>query len=89
MDSRSCADCAKEAPETETDYTLISSQFGWRLSRRGMVDGTYVVEWRCPECWREYKKIHGGISTFPPPPPGPPQAGPLIPLASRRPPRRR
>ena len=48
--------CGKQAPETETNYTLISAQFGWRLTRYKRADGTLVLEWRCPNCWREFKR---------------------------------
>jgi hypothetical protein len=58
-DSRECADCGKAPPHTETAYTLISPKHAWRLSRRAMPDGTVVVEWRCPECWRKYKDSMG------------------------------
>jgi hypothetical protein len=51
-----CVGCGKQSPETETNYTLISAQFGWRLSRARTGDGTLLVEWRCPNCWREYKR---------------------------------
>ena len=55
-DRQTCIDCGKMSPETETNYTLISAQFGWRLSRRKTEDGSFVVEWRCAECWRDHKK---------------------------------
>jgi hypothetical protein len=49
--------CGKRAPETETNYTLISAQFGWRLTRFKGPDGSIVLEWRCPTCWREFKRM--------------------------------
>jgi DNA-directed RNA polymerase subunit RPC12/RpoP len=55
-DSQTCVTCGKQAPETETNYTLISAQFGWRLTRYKRADGTLVLEWRCPNCWREFKR---------------------------------
>ena len=55
-DRQTCIDCGKKSPETETNYTLISAQFGWRLSRRRAENGEFVVEWRCPDCWRNHKK---------------------------------
>ena len=55
-DRQTCIDCGKKSPETETNYTLISAQFGWRLSRRRADNGEFIVEWRCPECWRSHKK---------------------------------
>jgi hypothetical protein len=50
-----------KSPETETNYTLISAQFGWRLARSKSSDGEIVVEWRCPACWREYKLARGSF----------------------------
>jgi hypothetical protein len=84
--------CGKQAPETETNYTLISAQFGWRLTRYKRADGTLVLEWRCPTCWREFKRSRNGASTNGPPASsgsrvsdrpssGPPSAGTPIPPA--------
>lgn len=58
-DRQTCIGCGKKSPETETNYTLISAQFGWRLTRYKDTDGSVVIEWRCPTCWREYKKAKG------------------------------
>jgi hypothetical protein len=85
--------CGKSAPETETNYTLISAKFGWRLTRYKRTDGTLVLEWRCPNCWREFKRSRGGAegnstgtgrrssapppSDVPPVPPGPRRPGRL------------
>jgi len=55
-DRQTCIDCGGLSPETETNYTLISSQFGWRLTRTRLPNGTFVVEWRCPVCWKGYKQ---------------------------------
>lgn len=55
-ESHTCISCGKKSPATNTDYTLISAQFGWRLLRARLPDGGIEMEWRCPECWREYKK---------------------------------
>jgi hypothetical protein len=63
VDRETCADCGKEAPQTETNYTLISAQFGWRLTRSKGPSGELVVAWRCPECWREFKKQRPGTIT--------------------------
>ena len=49
-----CADCHKIAPPTQTNFTLISSQHGWRLSF-DRVDGRRVSVWRCPKCWENHK----------------------------------
>jgi hypothetical protein len=58
-DRQTCIGCGKKSPETETNYTLISAQFGWRLTRFRTPAGAIVIEWRCPACWREYKKAKG------------------------------
>jgi len=54
--------CGKQAPDTETNYTLISAQFGWRLTRYKRADGTLVLEWRCPNCWKEFKRSRNGAT---------------------------
>jgi len=71
-DSQTCVTCGKQAPETETNYTLISAQFGWRLTRYKRADGTLVLEWRCPTCWREFKRSRNGAAS---PSPGAPGSG--------------
>ncbi|MFI5301453.1 MAG: hypothetical protein ACHREM_25480 [Polyangiales bacterium] len=72
-----CADCKKPSPETDTNYTLISSRYGWRLTRSRGPDGKAIVEWRCADCWRKYKAASGD------PPSGtmstPPVAGTSVP----------
>jgi hypothetical protein len=40
---------------TETNYTLISQQYGWRLTRRTTAAGRKVAEWRCPDCFAKYR----------------------------------
>jgi len=67
-----CVGCGKKAPETETNYTLISAQFGWRLTRNKRGDGSLVLEWRCPNCWRDFKRAKPGAAAASPsaPPPG-------------------
>jgi hypothetical protein len=62
-DAQTCVACGKQAPETETNYTLISAQFGWRLTRYKRDDGTLVLEWRCPSCWREFKRSAPGATS--------------------------
>lgn len=54
---RRCVACGALAPSTDTSYTLISSQHGWRLSRTLNADGTRTVEWRCPPCWDRHKQL--------------------------------
>jgi hypothetical protein len=50
-----CVGCGESAPETNTNYTLISTDFGWRLMRRTLPGGEKIAEWRCPDCWRAHK----------------------------------
>lgn len=72
--SPTCVQCGTEAPAANTDYTLISANFGWRVIRQDRPDGSRVMEWRCPSCWRAYKASRSkGAGTTPdePPPPGP------------------
>jgi hypothetical protein len=104
VERQTCADCGKDSPETETNYTLISAQFGWRLTRAYTDDGL-VIEWRCPECWREHKLKRGTVTgggtedrRSVPPPPGnarastpPPRAAPVPKIGSpaEKPPTRR
>jgi hypothetical protein len=60
-DSRVCIGCGAKAPATETQYTLISARYGWRVIRIPSTEpGGPGIEWRCPECWRAYKK-HAGL----------------------------
>lgn len=54
-EQQTCVGCNARAPQTETNYTLISSQHGWRLTRKRGPDGP-IVEWRCPTCWAAYKQ---------------------------------
>jgi hypothetical protein len=54
MDRPTCVTCGADAPETKTNYTLISRS-GWRLSRRTIRGGAVVAEWRCPACWKKHK----------------------------------
>src|SRR5689334_7949822 len=52
---QTCVDCQAQSPETETDYTLISAQYGWRLTRSKGRDGSLLLQWRCPSCWTKHK----------------------------------
>jgi hypothetical protein len=53
-----CVDCGGESPQTNTNYTLISRQHGWRLTLEH-VDGRRVAHWRCPRCWDRHRKAPG------------------------------
>lgn len=46
-----CSVCGKPAPETRTDYTLISSEHAWRQTISRAADGSRVTHWICKECW--------------------------------------
>ena len=59
MERQTCVDCQRQSPATDTKYTLISSQHGWRLARTRKSDGIIAVEWRCPPCWRRFKEAKG------------------------------
>jgi hypothetical protein len=65
-DRQTCVGCGKKSPETETNYTLISAQFGWRLTRYKSPEGALIVEWRCPTCWRDYKRARTTPAEEPP-----------------------
>jgi CheY-like chemotaxis protein len=58
---KTCVGCGAEAPETRTDFTLISARHGWRLVRRTSTGGDLVIEWRCPACWRQFKVASSGV----------------------------
>lgn len=51
----SCVGCGCPKPQTQTNYTLISARYGWRLIGQRQPDGTKVLEWRCPECWMRHR----------------------------------
>ncbi|MDB4993374.1 MAG: hypothetical protein JWM74_806 [Myxococcaceae bacterium] len=55
-----CVDCKSLAPPTNTNYTLISASFGWRLTRGVAADGLATMEWRCPSCWEAHKRAARG-----------------------------
>lgn len=54
---RQCVTCGTLSPATETNYTLISSQHGWRLTRELDRSGQFVMQWRCPKCWAKHKAL--------------------------------
>jgi hypothetical protein len=56
-----CVDCRTSGPEADTRYTLIGS--GWRVTRRETPEGT-VVDWRCCNCWREFKRVGQASGEF-------------------------
>jgi Zn-finger protein len=56
LERRQCVDCLVFAPKTETSYTLISQQHGWRLLRTVDAAGRKVLEWRCPDCFAAHRE---------------------------------
>jgi hypothetical protein len=58
-ESPRCVDCSAVAPPTGTNYTLISSRFGWRLTRMRTLSGRKVMEWRCPSCFSRSRAREG------------------------------
>ena len=69
--SQRCSDCGLQSPETNTDYTLIGSKHGWRLTKQKAPDGSVTVYWRCPPCWAAHKRSRPEVATaVAPPPPG-------------------
>jgi hypothetical protein len=55
MRKEKCHDCGIDSPATNTEYTLISSRYGWRVVQARDAKGEIVMEWRCPTCWKEFK----------------------------------
>jgi hypothetical protein len=55
-----CVDCGVLSPETETNYTLISARYGWRLTRKVDPSGRTQMEWRCPRCWEIFRRVQTG-----------------------------
>ncbi|HVY45026.1 MAG TPA: hypothetical protein VHB21_04065 [Minicystis sp.] len=53
---QTCIDCGKVSPETNSDHTLISAQYGWRVVKTDGEGGRWVMQWRCPTCWLRFKK---------------------------------
>ncbi len=51
-----CVGCGIVPPPTDTNYTLISPQHGWRLLRTFDKAGRKVMQWRCPTCWANYRQ---------------------------------
>ena len=67
MRREKCNDCGTESPEIETDYTLISARYGWRVVRTRNAAGEFVIEWRCPTCWAKHKNRPAGGEPAPTP----------------------
>jgi hypothetical protein len=58
-----CLDCGARPPATDTNYTLISTRYGWRCTRAVDVQGRKTMVWRCPPCWLKHRtqKVAAGI----------------------------
>jgi len=54
-DRHRCVDCNVQSPPTDTNYTLISARYGWRLTRGVDATGRTVMQWRCPKCWQIFR----------------------------------
>jgi len=60
-----CRDCGASPPPTQSNYTLISSQHGWRCVIAMNDQGEKITVWRCATCWakhREQAKANPGKS---------------------------
>jgi hypothetical protein len=53
---RKCVDCGHLAPENVSEYTLISSRYGWRVTRANAQDGRNLLEWRCRKCFAVHRE---------------------------------
>jgi hypothetical protein len=53
---RKCVDCAALAPESASEYTLISARYGWRVTRATRQDGRGILEWRCRKCFTAFRE---------------------------------
>ena len=56
LDQNKCVGCSKLSPEVESEFTLVGPQVGWRISRTQSSDGKYLIEWRCPDCWKRFRE---------------------------------
>jgi hypothetical protein len=53
---RKCDTCGAEAPNTETDYTLIGSKHAWRCKKKLVALETEPrLTWYCPSCWKNVR----------------------------------
>ena len=58
-----CVDCKTKSPETELGYSLTLNLAGWRETRHN-ADGVVGSDWRCPDCWRKYKRATSAKTQF-------------------------
>lgn len=45
-----CNECSAVRPALSESDTLISTRYGWRLTR-ATLDGHVLMQWWCPSCW--------------------------------------
>jgi hypothetical protein len=62
---RKCVRCGAASPEEASSHTLISAKHGWRVTRRQLADGGYVLDWHCQHCWQQRKAKDATIPTEP------------------------
>jgi hypothetical protein len=62
-----CVGCGVLSPKTETNFTLISSRYGWRLTRTFTLEGRKLMQWRCPACFARYRAGSPPTASGPPP----------------------
>src|SRR5260370_4085660 len=68
LEHQACVDCGVAAPDTDTNYTLISGA-GWRLTRQKLSGGRMSADWHCPRCWSERKGAASSEARLPARPP--------------------
>jgi hypothetical protein len=54
-DTLRCVVCGKHPPTTQSAYTLVSSEFGWRFTRGVDAEGKPIPNAYCPRCWERRK----------------------------------
>jgi hypothetical protein len=54
---RRCSDCASLSPPGVSEYTLISSRFGWRVTKATTSLGTPVLRWHCASCFAKRRSM--------------------------------
>jgi hypothetical protein len=52
---RVCAACRQTAPADASEYTLIGSRYGWRVTKSTTAEGSILLEWRCRECFAKHR----------------------------------
>lgn len=52
-----CHICRVKAPESTTNYTLISTRHAWRMILERLPDGRREPIWFCPKCWQKRRAL--------------------------------